>query len=135
MSSFTTAALLSSLLASAGGQTIKTDFTPIARAGGEAVSIARFSQGEQTYTVRCALSRHSQLSCTLSGTTNSGIRTLQTNDVGAQITVVGLDGCAEVSQTIQLKEITRDLKEKLTYIAEDYEEELEKCETSSDLEK
>lgn len=135
MPSLTTAALLSSLLASAGGPTIEADFTPIARAGGEAVSIARFSQGEQSYTVRCALSRSSQLSCTLSGTTSSGLRALKSNDAGAQITVVGLDGCVEVSQTIQLKEITRDLKEKLAYVAEDFEDELEKCETSSDLEK
>ena len=33
------------------------------------------------------------------------------------------------------REIARDIKEKLTYVAEDYEAELAKAETSSDIEK
>ena len=131
MLTFFSFTLLSAL--SAHARPSEAAFQPIARAGGELVEVAQFKSGDRSYAVRCALTEETQLRCVLTNSrgralSRSHVEVVRTNEAGALVTVVGVDGGVKVTQSVQLKEITRDIKEKLAYVAQDYDDELERAE-------
>lgn len=127
-------ALLALVLPAQAGKhpPVQARFGPVQQAGGAMVQVGSITRGDRRFAVRCALTPDTRLACELANKKGplrgSHITKLDKTETGVRVSVKGTTGKGEVGGTVVFKEIKRDIKEKLTYVAEDYDDELEKAE-------